>query len=269
MQLQQGQMQLRDKEIGVVPGVADQRQALRVARQIARLAAVVRADQEQVVVILIIQVGLAGHSGPVNTLQIETWRAEIAPDLLVALEWLAVVSDVVGDELTKEGPASRDARVIGAGASRPLGRDVHRAAYRAERQGSFNRHLQPWQITEQAPKHPLAVQVELGPPGGSQTMYVKRHLYTPPCLCSSRKRLPDRPPYDTTCAPAQDAIYQALRDAAQSGDHNRQHAVAEYLDPAGVRHLSFLQRNYVRDKLFGHHGLLPAPDPIATGWTWP
>ena len=105
-------MELVDEQVHVVARVADQREALRVARDVVAAA----AEQELRRIVALVEVGAPDRAAAVQALEVEPRRAEVPQRALlrVRAKRRAVGGDVVGDELAEERPAGRDGRVVGA-----------------------------------------------------------------------------------------------------------------------------------------------------------
>ncbi|MGH9162646.1 MAG: hypothetical protein ACRD2X_21975 [Vicinamibacteraceae bacterium] len=108
-------MELRDEQVGIVAGVGHDRQALDVPGQIVGLTPVIATEQELVAIGALVEVRLAYRAGAVDGFQVEARAAEVAQaaHLLTLPERRAVVSQIVCQDLTEEGPARGNARVIG------------------------------------------------------------------------------------------------------------------------------------------------------------
>ena len=113
-------MELVDEQVHVVARVADQREALLVARHVVAA----RAEQQLRRVVALVEVRAADRAAAVEALEVEPRRAEVAqPTLLgVRAERRAVGGDVVRDELADERPAGRDGRVVARPPASALGR---------------------------------------------------------------------------------------------------------------------------------------------------
>src|SRR6266849_2582823 len=107
-------MKLRDDEVDIVSRITKQCPTLAVSGQVFRLPYIIQAEQKLVCIIEIIEIGAACGSRSIHGLEIETWRSEVAQFIQpsVVQEQAAISGDVVRDELTKEGPSGRDARIV-------------------------------------------------------------------------------------------------------------------------------------------------------------
>ena len=123
-------MQLVDEQVDVVARVADQREALLVARHVVAA----RPEQQLRRVVALVEVGAADGPAAVEALEVQARRAEVAQPVLLGVraQRRAVGGDVVRDELADERPAGRDGRVVrvldllGLGAvAGPAGRADH------------------------------------------------------------------------------------------------------------------------------------------------
>jgi hypothetical protein len=114
------QVELRDEDVNVVARIADQGDALAVARQVGLLARIVQAEQELGRVVAPVEERVADRTVAVDALEVRARRAEVLDALTgrSAYERAAVGGDVVGDQLAEEGPAGRDVDGVGAGVTR-------------------------------------------------------------------------------------------------------------------------------------------------------
>jgi hypothetical protein len=96
-------MQLRDEDVNVVAGIADQRDSLGVSRHVGLLAAPVAIEQQLRRVVAAIQVRTTEMAVSVEALEVRPRAAEIDGDrvLGVAGQRGAIGSDVVCDELSE------------------------------------------------------------------------------------------------------------------------------------------------------------------------
>jgi hypothetical protein len=104
---------LADEKVHVIARVADQGNALPIARQIVRHTAYVEAKQELVWVLDVVEEGVAHGPVPVDTFEIQARGAGV-PELSsqgVPGKEGAVRGDVVGNELPEDGESRRDTRV--------------------------------------------------------------------------------------------------------------------------------------------------------------
>ena len=116
---QEGDMELGDRQVDVVARIADQRDALGVARQVGRRAGVVAADQHPVRVVALDQVRLARRAEAVDALEVEPRDPRVAEraDVGARRERAAIGGQVVREELREHRPAGGALR-IGRGARR-------------------------------------------------------------------------------------------------------------------------------------------------------
>src|SRR5262249_41620154 len=97
----------------IVARVADDGEALFVARQVTRFAAVMTYKQ-LIRVMNVVEIRLTNGSGAVKRFKIEAWRAEILQDLYIfgLLQRCSIMCDFVGNKLPEEGPTRGDSRVV-------------------------------------------------------------------------------------------------------------------------------------------------------------
>ena len=127
--LEEGDVELVDEQVNIVAWVADQREPLLVARNVAAS----RAEQHLGRVCALVEVGAPGRAATVEALEVETGRSEV-PQLAflrVRQQRRPVGRDVVGDELADERPSRSHGGVVGglclgiARVARPSGRADH------------------------------------------------------------------------------------------------------------------------------------------------
>jgi len=112
--LQHGEVQLRDEHVHVVAWIPDQRDALGVSGYVAGHALVIAADQHLDRVVSVVQEGVADGAVAVEAFKVGSRRAEVRDVGGIGLleQQRAVGGDVVGDELPEKWPAGGDLGVI-------------------------------------------------------------------------------------------------------------------------------------------------------------
>src|SRR5215207_9570593 len=153
VELQEGQVQLGDQEVDVVPGVADEGLALVVAGQVfGRVTGFVYPEQQLVRVVRVVEERVAHRTVPVDALEVEPGGAGVAQFLkfLVRGQERPVGRYVVGDELAEDRKTGGDAPVF-----QPLVRHrqrrVHARGGSAQADHALDVRLQFWQLGEHAP----------------------------------------------------------------------------------------------------------------------
>ena len=108
VRLDEPDLHLAHEGVHVVAWVADQRDSLLVARQVAVVLEELRG------VVALVEVGGAGRSSAVERLEVGTRGAHVAKrlDVGVGAQRRAVGGEVVGDVLAEEGPARLHVRVV-------------------------------------------------------------------------------------------------------------------------------------------------------------
>jgi hypothetical protein len=110
VQLEHREVQLRHEEVHVVARVADECDALAVARHVGAAG----AEEELRAVVPVEEIRTTNRSAAVDALEVDTRRAEVADCVGVGLmgDGRAVGGDVVRDELPEDRPARRLASVV-------------------------------------------------------------------------------------------------------------------------------------------------------------
>ena len=100
-------VQLRDDDVNVVARVADQRDSLGVSRHVVLLAAIVASEQQQRRVVAAVEERAADLARSVQALEVRPRAAEVdgARELGAGGQRRAIGGDVMGDELSEQGPA--------------------------------------------------------------------------------------------------------------------------------------------------------------------
>ena len=114
-------LHLGNQEVHVLSRIADQRDALLVARQVLRKALVIEAEQQLGRIVAAEQVRIARRAIAVQALQVESSAADVAQHRLVIVvgDRRAIGGDVMGDELPEGRPSGRDrARFLPCGVHR-------------------------------------------------------------------------------------------------------------------------------------------------------
>ena len=78
VELEEGQMQLRDDEVNIISWIADQGSSLGISGKIIGLAYIVSTEQKLICIIEIIQKRFATRSSSIERFEIQTGRSEIA-----------------------------------------------------------------------------------------------------------------------------------------------------------------------------------------------
>src|SRR5262249_2945686 len=110
---QKSKLKLGDEQMRIVARVADDGEALFIARQVTRLAAVMTYE-ELIRVMNVVEIRLTNWSGAIKRFKIEAWRAEILQNVYIfgLLQRCSIMGDVVGNKLPEEGPTCGDFRVV-------------------------------------------------------------------------------------------------------------------------------------------------------------